>query len=217
LYLHANSLKIFVIQYLLVFNQKSDILLNLKWFSCWGKSLVGLSESVKQNLLEVPPDVLLGEGAVVQHLGVIQCGHCRVTPAQGPGVDGEPVLAVDVRPGEEGEVRLEVVAGSDVLDGVEDLRWVPRRFLVKKVAAGDTEDLQVSIVGGSECIQVRILAGKTSVGRHVHQHHHLPAVLGQGDVPRPVEERHLVVVEAALALPAGGHGQAQQAAGQQGQ
>lgn len=125
----------------------SDILLHLERLSSWGKSLVRLSSPVEENLrkwiisikqtdsitlylLEVPPDVLLGQGSVVQHLGVIESGDCRVTPAQGPGVDGQPVLTVDVRPGEESEVWLEVVARSDVLDGIEDLCRVPRRLLL---------------------------------------------------------------------------------------
>ena len=125
----------------------SDILLHLERLSSWGKSLVRLSSPVEENLrnwiisvkqtdsillylLEVPPDVLLWEGSVVQHLGVIESRHGGVTPAQGPGVDRQPVLTVDVRPGEESEVWLEVVARSDVLDGIEDLCRVPRGLLL---------------------------------------------------------------------------------------
>ena len=88
---------------------------------------------------------------------------------------------------------------------------------VKEVAAGDTEDLQVSIVRRPECIQIWVLAGESSVGCNVDQHHNLAAVLRERHIPGPVQDCHLVVVEASLALPAGGHGQAQQAAGQQGQ
>ena len=51
---------------------------------------------------------------------------------QSPGVDGEPVLTVDVRPGEEGEVRLEVVARPHVLDGVQDLRRVGGGLLLHR-------------------------------------------------------------------------------------
>ena len=68
-----------------------------------------------------------------------------------------------------------------------------------------------------ESIEVWVLGGEPSVGRHIHQQHHLAAVLGQGDVPGPVQQRHLVVVEASLALPAWGHHQPQQGGGQQGQ
>ena len=49
---------------------------------------------------------------------------------QGPGVDGKSVLAIDVRPGEEGESRLEVVAGPHVLDCIEDLGGVPGGLLL---------------------------------------------------------------------------------------
>ena len=88
---------------------------------------------------------------------------------------------------------------------------------VKEVTAGDTEDLHVSVVRRLECIQVWVLGGKPSVGGHVDQQHHLPPVLRQGDVPGAVQQRHLVVVEAALALPAGRHHQPQQGGGEQGQ
>ena len=60
----------------------------------------------------------------------IQSMVVLVRTHQGPGVDGESVLAIDVRPGEECESRLEVVAGPHVLDCVEDLSRVPRGLLL---------------------------------------------------------------------------------------
>ena len=104
MYLHANSLKIFP-KAGLVFNEMSDILLHLERLSSWGKSLVRLSSPVEENLrnwiisvkqtdsiplylLEVPPDVLLRQGSVVQHLGVIESRDGGVTPPQGRGRPG---------------------------------------------------------------------------------------------------------------------------------
>ena len=90
---------------------------------------------------------------------------------------------------------------------------IEKRTHVKEVTAGDTEDLHISVVRRLECIEVWVLRGEPSVGGHIDQQHHLAAVLRQGDVPGAVQQSHLVVVEAALALPAGRHHQPQQGGG----
>ena len=77
---------------------------------------------------------------------------------------------------------------------------------VKELLAGHSKDLKVPIIRFSKCIQVRILTGKPSVGRHVDQHHYLTLIFRESNVPGAVQQLQRVVVETALPLPAGGHG-----------
>lgn len=124
-YEFLNMSNTYSILILLVFYQKSDIFLDFKGFGCGSKSLIGLTESVEQDLLKIPPNIFLRERGVVQHLGVVQVRYGGLTATQGPGVDREPVLTVDICPGEECKIRLEVVAWPHVPNGVHDLIWVP--------------------------------------------------------------------------------------------
>ena len=84
---------------------------------------LALAEQRRTELPELANIVFLGE--------FLRHDYCVAT-YQSPGVDGEPVLTVDVRPGEEGELWLEVVARPHVLDGVQDLSRVGGGFLLNR-------------------------------------------------------------------------------------
>jgi len=97
-----------------------DIILHQSRFYRAGISSVWLACSVKQDLLKVPPDVLCRDGGVVEHLGVLEERDSWVTPAQGPGVERDPHISVDIRPAEEREVRVESITRANMANSVDN-------------------------------------------------------------------------------------------------
>jgi len=95
------------------------------------------------------------------------------------GVDWVTVLTIDIDSDGQGEFGNETIAGSDVLDGIEDLRGVACWLLVLKLCTREADDLNSIAELILETIEQRILDGGLTEGGHIHQQQGLALEAGE--------------------------------------
>merc|ERR1712018_169423 len=92
--------------------------------------------------------------------------------AQSPLVQGDSRFSVDIGSGKKWEGWLKAIAGSHMFDHVGNFSRVSRWLLVEELSTGNSKDLHLILVYLLQCIEVRVLGGKASVGSHIGQKNH---------------------------------------------
>jgi len=150
-----------------------DVLLNLKGFHHGSVPSERLTVLVEQNLLPVPANVLLGHGRVKQKVCVFKEGwYGRGASAQSPLVQGDSRCSVDIRSGKQWESWLKAIARPHMANHISNFSRIPRWLLIEELGAGNSKDFHLILVYLLQCIEVRVLGGKASVGSHIGQQNH---------------------------------------------
>lgn len=109
----------------------------------WSADVVaidGPSPSVDQEFLKVPAHVVSADRAVIQHSCVLVKVPSRRTRSLEVSEEWVFVLPVDFDPAEQGQIRHEIVTGSDVADPIEQLLAITTRFLQVELIAREGKD-----------------------------------------------------------------------------
>jgi len=131
---------------------------------------------VDEELLVVPVDVTYFLGLVVEH-AILECGRNRRTRSLQEAIEVVGVRTIDFNLGEElSDLRLEVVAGTNMPDLIEELLGlcdVVRSLFIKLVARENQDHEILTLILLGECIHLSVVGiGEASVvGRVVHQRH----------------------------------------------
>jgi len=91
---------------------------------------------------------------------------------QSPLVQGDSRFPVDIGSGKKWEGGLKAITGSHMFDHVGNFSRVSRWLLVEELSTGNSKDLHLILVYLLQCIEVRVLGGKASVGSHIGQKNH---------------------------------------------
>jgi len=140
---------------------------------------------VYQELLKIPPDIILMVGLVVQFVRGLEFRSYRGTPTLEELVDRILVRSVHIGLCEHLEIGDKVVPGSHVLQHGEYLGGIGSGFLSKELVTGKAQNFKwAARVLLCKCIESIVLRGVASEGGQVDHQQHLVTVLwpGEGDV-----------------------------------